>query len=183
MEEEEIFSHSLVVTCFSVLPLPFYPQIAHQHQPSRIFLQCCFCQTYVLMQSGCNGRRRRRKNSSLCPYSMHPSPRLQLSLRPTRPHATEFSFPTNTTTRNRRSHKFKKTRKEGKSEIWVREGGEEEEEEEEQPRLIPCYDPWRREENFLSARRAREEGEKNMVSHIKQVSRFRFSCSSLCVRN
>ncbi len=67
MEEEEIFSHSLVVTCFSVLPLLFYPQIAYQHQPPVYFSNAVFANPYVLMQSGCNGRRRRRrtKNSSL----------------------------------------------------------------------------------------------------------------------
>ncbi len=113
---------------------------------------------------------------------MHPSPRLQLSLQPTRPQATEFSFPTNTTARNRRSHKFKRTRKEGKSEIWVREGGEEGEEEEEQPRLIPCYDPWRREGNFLSARRARGGGEKYGFPHKASLALslfFFFVCAKL----
>ncbi len=113
---------------------------------------------------------------------MHPSPRLQLSLQPTRPHKTEFSFPTNTTARNRRSHKFKKTRKEGKSEIWVREGGEKEEEEEEQPRLIPCYDPWRREGNFLSARRARGGGEKYGFPHKASLALSLFLFFFVCAK-
>ncbi len=98
-----------------------------------------------------------------------------------RPHTTA-SFPTNTTTRNRRSHKFKKTRKEGKSEIWVREGGEKEEEEEEQPRLIPCYDPWRREGNFLSARRARGGGEKYGFPHKASLALSLFLFFFVCAK-